>query len=63
MVTPIRLFNSDSPVTLPVSSCNTSKTENGRRSSGLLQEPTLTITNCPGFARIAMSGAARARTL
>ena len=50
VVTPIRLFSSDSPVTCRASSRSTSNTEKGRRSNGSSPTPGFTITNCPGCA-------------
>jgi hypothetical protein len=61
--TPIRLLSSDRPVGTPLVSRRISKIENGRRRSGSALRDGFTITNCPGRASPAISGAASASTL
>ena len=62
-VGPILLLRSERPVGAPLVSRRISKMENGRRSSGSKPGCGLTMTNCPGSAAAATSGASRAITL
>src|SRR5438132_5793601 len=59
----MRLLRIEMPAGVPLVSRRTSKTENGRRSSGSCPSRGLTMTNCPGVAAAAMRGALSARTL
>ena len=56
---PIRLHNTEMPEGDPAASRRTSKTENGRRSSGSVPAAVRIITNCPGWLAAAMAGASR----
>ncbi len=60
---PTRLFRRLSPAGSPAASRSRSKIENGRRSSGSSPGRGLTMTNCPGCAARAISGAFTAMTL
>ena len=60
---PIRLFSNVMPVGAPLESRRISKIENGRRSSGSTPADGLIITNWPGSASEATSGASSATTL
>ena len=59
----MRLLRIEKPVAAPDGSRNSSNTENGRRSSGSNPGLAFTITNWPGMAMLAISGAASASTL